>query len=73
MSVISVIRALFFKKKLTKSLQQSEKQTRSTTSNEQQTSSKDGANFEFRDGARYQNEEDVSYVLPNDYNDIHKT
>lgn len=31
------------------------------------TSSKDGANFEYRDGVRYQNEAEVGYLLPNNY------
>lgn len=29
--------------------------------------SRDGINFQFKDGRRYHNEAAVSYVLPNDY------
>lgn len=41
--------------------------TSSNTSSSLKPDSRDGANFQFREGRRYQNEEAVSYVLPNDY------
>lgn len=51
----------------------SKKKSISTLESEQittNTSSKEGANFQFREGRRYQNEALVSYVLPNDYDGI---
>lgn len=41
--------------------------TSQSMSNKSQIDSKDGLNFQFQGGRRYQNEDQVSYVLPNDY------
>lgn len=70
MSILSAIKSIFSKKQgVKKSTQQQRNQQAEVSSvSTVPTSSKDGANFEYRSGIRYQNEENVAYVLPNDYN-----
>lgn len=53
---------------MAKLIQQQETRSETVSSSGQLKSSNDGTNFEFKSGIRYQNEEDVAYVLPNDYN-----
>lgn len=47
--------------------EKSTEQTKETTS----SVSKEGTRFEYREGIRYQNESEVAYLLPNNYDGLY--